>query len=80
MGMEQHDETGLVLLATPILRQAVRELEHLLEHVELDGCDPQMERRLTVLIGKLRHSLPSPNAALTGGGNAVPSNGVVGGG
>jgi hypothetical protein len=60
MGMKQHDETGMVLLATPILRQAVTELDHLLEHVELDGCDQTMERRLRLLIGKLSASLP-PN-------------------
>jgi hypothetical protein len=66
MGMEQHDETGMVLLATPIVRQAVTELEHLLEHVELDGCDPTMEQRLRLLIGKLSASIP-PNARPHGG-------------
>ena len=65
VGIEQYEETGMVLLATPILRQAVTELEHLLEHVELDGCDPTMERRLRLLIGKLSASLP-PNKGVTG--------------
>lgn len=67
MSMEQHEQAGLTLLATPIVRQVVTELRGLLEHVEGDGCDPEMERRLRTLIGKLEAALatqPEPAAEM----------------
>lgn len=49
-------------MATPIVRQVVKELRGLLEHVEGDGCDPEMEQRLRILIGKLegKHQEAAP--------------------
>ena len=64
-GMKQHEEVGLTLVATPVLREAVSKLEDMME---LAAADMLMEPKgteynsdLWLLIGKLKGSLHTPN-------------------
>jgi len=83
MGMKQHEEVGLTLVATPVLREAVSRLEDMME---LAAADMLMEPKgteynsdLWLLIGKLRGSLHTPNATHDGRAIGRTVDGIVGG-